>query len=92
MLFHSLNRGVERMRIFATERDYAPFEETIEETLRRYPMRILPYWLMPNIGTPFCGPRQMAICPSFLQRLTNTHTQPAMTVLYSPPQPPRSNK
>ncbi|MCL4204543.1 MAG: hypothetical protein KJ000_18815 [Pirellulaceae bacterium] len=31
----------EAMKIFAAERDYAAFEETIEETLRLHPMRIL---------------------------------------------------
>jgi hypothetical protein len=36
------------MKILSTERDYAAFEETIEEILRLYPMRILAYWLMPN--------------------------------------------
>ena len=50
MLFHALNRGVGEMKIFATERDYAAFEETIEETRRLYPMRILAYWLMPTLA------------------------------------------
>jgi len=48
MVFHALNRGVGRMKIFSTERDYAAFEETVEETRRLYPMRILAYCLMPN--------------------------------------------
>ena len=46
MVFHALSRGVVRMRIFPTERDYAAFEDTIEETLRLYSMRILAYCLM----------------------------------------------
>jgi len=48
MVFHALNRGVGRMKIFSTERDYAAFEEIVEETGRLYPMRILAYCLMPN--------------------------------------------
>jgi putative transposase len=48
VVFHALNRVVGRMKIFSTERDYAAFEETIEETLRLYPMRILGYCVMPN--------------------------------------------
>lgn len=43
MVFHALNRGVGRMKIFSTERDYLAFEETVEETLEFYPMRILSY-------------------------------------------------
>jgi hypothetical protein len=46
MVFHALNRGVVKMRIFSTERDCAAFEDTIEETLRLYSMRILAYCLM----------------------------------------------
>ena len=34
IVFHALNGDVERMKILSTERDYAAFEETIEETLR----------------------------------------------------------
>jgi hypothetical protein len=50
MVFHALNRGVGRMEVFWTERDYAAFEETIEEILRRYPMPILAYCLMPTLA------------------------------------------
>ena len=41
MVFHALNRGVGKTRIFSTERDSSAFEGTIEETLWLYPMRIL---------------------------------------------------
>ena len=44
MVFHALNRGVGKTRIYSTERDDAAFEETVEETLRLYPMRILRWW------------------------------------------------
>src|SRR3990172_1763688 len=67
MVFHALNRGVGRRKIFATDRDYLACEETLEETLRLYPMRILGYCLLPNHwhfsavagrGRPaFCVPR-----------------------------------
>jgi putative transposase len=43
MVFHALNRGVGRMKIFSKDRDYLAFEETVEETLQLYPMRILGY-------------------------------------------------
>ncbi len=75
MVFHALNRGVGKMRIFSTERDYAAFEETIEETLRLYPMRILAYCLMPNHWQFVLWPEGDDDLSVFLQRLTNTHTQ-----------------
>ena len=65
MVFHALNRGVDRVEIFSTERDYEAFEETIEETLRLYPMRILAYCLMPTHCTSSCGLREIATCPLF---------------------------
>ena len=41
------------MKIFSTDRDYLAFEETVEESLRFYPLRILGYcWL------PICARRQ----------------------------------
>jgi hypothetical protein len=40
-----LNRGVGRMKIFSTTRDYEAFEEAVKETLSLYPMRILAYLL-----------------------------------------------
>ena len=75
MVFHALNRGVVRMRIFSTERDYAAFEETVEETRRLYPMRILAYCLMPNHWHVVLWPEGDGDLSAFLQRLTNTHIQ-----------------
>jgi len=75
MIFHALNRGVGRMKIFSTERDHAAFEETVEETRRLYPMRILAYCLMPNHWHFVLWPAGDGDLSAFLQRLTNTHTQ-----------------
>ena len=75
MVFHTLNRGVGRMKIFSTERDYQAFEEMIEETLRLYPMRILAYCLMPNHWHFVLWPENDGELSAFLQRLTNTHVQ-----------------
>jgi putative transposase len=75
MVFHVLNRGVGRMKVFSSERDYGAFEETIEETLRLYPMRILAYCLMPSHWHFVLWPEGDRDLSAFLQRLTNTHTQ-----------------
>jgi putative transposase len=74
-VFHALNRGVGRMKIFSTDRDYFAFEETVEETLRLYPMRILAYCLMPNHWHFVLWPEKDGDLSAFLQRLANTHTQ-----------------
>jgi putative transposase len=75
MVFHALNRGVGRMKIFSTDRDYQAFEETMEETLRLYAMRIVAYCLMPNHWHFVLWPENDGDLSAFLQRLTNTHTQ-----------------
>lgn len=74
-VFHALNRGVGRMKIFSTQRDYLAFEETVEETLRLYPMRILAYCWLPNHWHFLLWPEEDGQLSAFLQRLTNTHTQ-----------------
>ncbi len=75
MVFHALNRGVGRMKIFSSDRDYQAFEETVEETLRLYPMRILAYCLMPSHWHFVLWPENDGDLSAFLQRLTNTHVQ-----------------
>jgi putative transposase len=75
MVFHALNRGVGRMKIFWSERDYLAFEETVQETLRLYPMRILAYCWLPNHWHFVLWPEEDGQLSAFLQRLTNTHAQ-----------------
>ena len=48
MLFHVLNRGAGRRRIFDKEADYAAFEAIIEDDARKMPRRIRGDCLMPN--------------------------------------------
>jgi putative transposase len=40
MLFHVLNRGVGRRRLFLKDADFEAFERVIEKTLVTRPMRI----------------------------------------------------
>ena len=46
MVFHVLNRGVGRMRLFLKDADFEAFERIIEKTLESCPMRICAYCLM----------------------------------------------
>lgn len=73
MVFHVLNRGVGRMRLFHKEADYAAFEEILEEVLAVQPMRICAYCLMPNHWHLLLWPEHDGDLPAFMQRLTVTH-------------------
>jgi len=56
MVFHVLNRGVGRMRLFLKDADMDAFERTIERTLESCPMRICACCLMSIIGIWSFGP------------------------------------
>ena len=73
MVFHVLNRGVGRMRLFDDDNDYAAFERVIEETLAVGAMRICGYCLMPNHWHFVLWPEHDGDLASFMQRLTITH-------------------
>jgi putative transposase len=48
MVYHVLNRGNGRMRLFHKSADYAAFERVLTEGLERYPVDLLTYCVMPN--------------------------------------------
>jgi putative transposase len=73
MVFHVLNRGVGRRRLFDKPADYAAFEAIIEETLEKSPMRICSYSLMPNHWHLVLWPERDGDLAAFMQRLTVTH-------------------
>ena len=41
LVYHVLNRGNGRMRLFHTEEDFAAFERVLGEGLERYPVDLL---------------------------------------------------
>ena len=73
MVFHVLNRGVGRQRLFDKPADYAAFESIVEETLSKQPMRICSYCLMPNHWHFVLWPQNDGDLAAFLQRMTVTH-------------------
>jgi putative transposase len=75
MVFHVLNRGVGRRILFEKERDYAAFENVIEETLRVQSMRLCAYCLMPNHWHFVVWPEHDGDLSAFMQQLTNTHVK-----------------
>jgi putative transposase len=48
VIFHVLNRGNNKARIFHDRADYAAFEAVLREVLNRHPTRLLAYCIMPN--------------------------------------------
>lgn len=73
MVFHVLNRGVGRQRLFDKPADYVAFEELVEETLDKVAMRVCAYCLMPNHWHFVLWPEHDGDLAAFMQRLTVTH-------------------
>jgi putative transposase len=48
MVYHVLNRGNGRMRLFHKDEDYDAFSRVRPEALSRYPVDLMTYCLMPN--------------------------------------------
>jgi putative transposase len=72
-VYHVLNRGVGRRRLFYKPADYEAFEDIVAETLLARPMRICGYCLMPNHWDLVVWPERDGELASFMQRLTVTH-------------------
>src|SRR5439155_19287500 len=75
MVYHVINRGCGRMRLFSRDRDYEAFEEVMQEALKRMPMRLLDYCLMPNHWHMMLWPREDGDLSKFMFWLTMTHVQ-----------------
>ena len=75
VVFHVLNRGVGRMRLFEAGQDFAAFEQVLNETLPPSRMRLLAYCLMPNHWHLVLWPREDGDLAAFMQRLSITHVR-----------------
>jgi len=73
MVYHVLNRGVGRRKLFEKPADYAAFEEIVQETLAKHPLRICAHCLMPNHWHFVLWPKTDDDLAAFMQRLTVTH-------------------
>jgi putative transposase len=72
-VYHVLNRGVGRMQLFASPRDYEAFQEILAETLAKSPLRICALAIMPNHWHFVVWPEADGQLAAFFQRLTVTH-------------------
>ena len=75
MVFHVLNRGVGRMRLFLKDADFEAFERIVEKTLETCPMRICAYCLLPNHWHFVVWPEHDGELGAFMQKLTITHVR-----------------
>ena len=73
MVFHVLNRGVGRRQLFGKDRDFEAFLDVVQEVLKKSPMRICGYCLMPNHWHFVLWPEKDGDLAAFMQRLTVTH-------------------
>jgi putative transposase len=75
MIFHVLNRGVGRMRLFRGDADFEAFERILARTLETCPIRIVSYCLMPNHWHLVLWPEDDGDLGTFMQKLTITHAR-----------------
>ena len=74
-IYHVINRGNFRMRIFRKPADYLAFMRLMEEARQRTGMRILAFCLMPNHWHMALWPRKAKDLSAFVGWLSNTHVR-----------------
>jgi putative transposase len=75
IVFHCINRGVGRSRLFHEPQDYAAFERVMAHALEAVPVRLLGYCLMPNRWHLLLWPVEKGQLGQFMHRLTMTHAR-----------------
>ncbi len=75
MLFHVLNRGAGKMRLFLKHADFEAFDRIVEKTLETAAMRICAYCLLPNHWFFVLWPQHDGELGAFMQKLTITHVR-----------------
>jgi putative transposase len=74
-LYHALNRGNAKTKLFKKADDYHAFERILAEAQTRYPCQILAYQLMSNHWHLVLKPTEDGGMSNFLRWVTLTHTQ-----------------
>ena len=75
IVFHCINRGVGRNRLFHKPQDYAAFERVMACALEAVPVRLLAYCLMPNHWHLLLWPEEKGQLGQFMHGLTMTRTR-----------------
>lgn len=74
-IYHALNRGATRMRLFDTARDYIAVQELLFEVRAAVGVRLLAFCIMPNHWHLILWPRNSTEMSQFLHSFTGTHAQ-----------------
>jgi putative transposase len=74
-VYHVLNRGAKRTRLFDSSSDYSAFENILCEAQARTAMRLLAYCIMPNHWHFVLWPDSASQMSQFMHWLTLTHAQ-----------------
>src|SRR5437762_13864380 len=75
VVYHVLNRGNCRMKIFVKDGDFVAFLKLLEEGRKRSGIRILGFVLMDNHWHLVVWPRRDAELSRFVQWVTTTHVR-----------------
>jgi putative transposase len=75
LVFHVMNRGIRRNRLFDGPDDYDEFVDLMRQAHERVPIRLLSYCLMPNHFHFAVWPSSDGEMPRFMHWLTSTHSK-----------------
>lgn len=73
LIFHVMNRGAKRARLFDKPMDYHSFEKLLIESREREQIPLLAYCLMPNHWHMILWPEHDGDLSRFMHHLTGTH-------------------
>ena len=82
-VYHCMNRGVGKRKIFFYDRDYRLFEKTLEDAVELTNMRILAYCVMPNHFHFVLYPLNDGDLSLFMKYFTATYTQRMRTMTHT---------
>ncbi len=75
LIYHVLNRGNARMKVFEDAADYQAFEQVLAEGLKRYPVDLFTYSLMPNHWHLVARPRTDGALGEWMRWVGVTHVR-----------------
>src|ERR1700753_2006036 len=73
LVYHVINRGNGRTRLFDKKADYLAFEKVLAQALERAPTRLLGWCLMPNHWHLVLWPKEDGELSAFVRWMTHTH-------------------
>lgn len=75
IVYHVLNRGNGRLKLFYKDQDYAAFVKLLAEVKEAAPMKVLAYCLMPTHWHLVLHPKHDGDLSNFMLRLSTSHVR-----------------